>query len=496
MSTQYIEYDENVFDYIENIFSKDTGKLLLLVSLLNDNKEGIEIEKLSFKTSLERRSIYKYVKKLQELIKPDIFFSRKGKYYFGGNLIDYRRIIVLIVKDEPMINLAKIFLTQNQVNILEFCSDNFLSEATFMRYITKANKILIPFGVRLRKNNNIYAFGSEANIRYCLVSFFWRIFQGVNWPFDSMIELKMHRLAAAFPLIFQRVSYGKKQQLYYYLAIFILRAQSGYKISEEELPEYFNELLNNNEIYKKFLDGIMANFNVDRIEIGFIFLNLYIFPESYKYIQNTSETLDVLSNYGKNTYSSINKFIGFVKEIHPNFTLTSEKRSDFVAMVIASRIFVDIYGPAYFNTSAIHIFNYLGRNFPNLLPSISKGIWKFEKSLSENSLKALTLRYAQAYIMEFPPCDFEPKLYILLDTDFPMFLDKIIINEVNHLLSSKFNYEWVTLEKKMLPDLLLSSGMVDDKFSKIPQKFIKPELSMSDKEEIIQVCRDLLKSKN
>lgn len=27
MSTQYIEYDENVFDYIENIFSKDTGKV-------------------------------------------------------------------------------------------------------------------------------------------------------------------------------------------------------------------------------------------------------------------------------------------------------------------------------------------------------------------------------------------------------------------------------------------------------------------------------------
>lgn len=45
---------------------------------------------------------------------------------------------------------------------------------------------------------------------------------------------------------------------------------------------------------------------------------------------------------------------------------------------------------------------------------------KSELSLSPNSLKALTLRYSQAYVSEFSPRNFESKIKMMLDTDVPM----------------------------------------------------------------------------
>ena len=49
-----------------------------------------------------------------------------------------------------------------------------------------------------------------------------------------------------------------------------------------------------------------------------------------------------------------------------------------------------------------------------------------EPELSHNALKGLTLRFGQAYVMEFSPRDFETKVTILLTTDLPLYVDKIM----------------------------------------------------------------------
>ncbi|MFK4897216.1 hypothetical protein ACI1TH_10040, partial [Lactococcus petauri] len=175
--------------------------------------------------------------------------------------------------------------------------------------------------------------------------------------------------------------------------------------------------------------------------------------------------------------------------------ITAPEKKDFVAMLLASRIFIDIFDNIYFNSSALYIFSYAQKNFPNLLPHIQEEIKKFEPDLSPNNLKALTLRYAQTYVMEFSPRDFEPEIHILLDTDVPMYADKIMLKRLDALLAPKFNYKWVKREEKRLPDLLLSTGEAADKFSKIPTLYLNAEVSKKDKDAIVKMCEKIVEEK-
>lgn len=487
--------------YIENIYSKEAVRQLFLLKLLYNSPQAIDIETLTFQMAVDRRSIYKTIEQLnaiieEERLKTGIYVSSRGEYTYTGNKLDYYRLRGLIVKEEPMMQLAKRFLERRTILFSEFCAEHFISESTFKRYIGKANSLLKSLGIRISiKKNEIHVQGAEANIRYSLISFFWRVYHGVSWPFKNINEIHVHHTIDKLLRYSGHISYGKKRQLSYFFAVYILRAQAGFTIEKKELPSYFEALVYTNPIFERFSIKFVERFPLEKKELGFIYLSLYIFPNSYNYIQNSSETLEVLTTQGYDTYSSIKNFVAFIKEKHPDFDITAPEKKDFVAMLIASRIFIDIFENIYFNSSALSIFSYAQKNFPHLLPSIQEGIKKFEPDLSPNNLKALSLRYAQAYVMEFSPRDFEPKIHILLDTDMPMYTDKIMRERLNAILSPKFNYQWVKAEEKVRPDLLFATGVTADKFSKVPTVYLNAEVSKKDKEAIIEACEKLIQEK-
>lgn len=487
--------------YNERIYSKEGVQQLTLLKLLYNSPQAIDIGTLTFEMAMDRRSIYKTIEQLttlmeEERLKTEIHVSSRGEYTYTGNKIDYYRLRGLIVEDEPMMQLVKRFLEEKTVSLVEFCADHFISESTFKRYVGKANTLLKPFGIRISiKKNRIEIQGSEANIRYCLVSFFWRAYHGVSWPFKNINEIHVHHTIDKLLRYSEHISYGKKRQLSYFFAVYILRAQAGFTIEKEELPPYFESLVYPNPIFERFSIKFVERFPLEKKELGFIYLSLYIFPNSYNYIQKSSETLEVLTTQGYDTYRSIKNFVAFIKEKHPEFDITDPEKKDFVAMLIASRIFIDIFDNVYFNSSAIAIFTYAKKNFPHLLPSIQEGIKKFEPDLSPNNLKSLSLRYAQAYVMEFSPQDFEPQIHILLDTDMPMYTDKIMRERLNAILSPKFNYRWVKGEEKVRPDLLFATGVTTEKFSKVPTVYLNAEVSKKDKEAIIKACEKIVEEK-
>lgn len=489
--------------YPEGLFSKDGVRKLLMLKLLYNSKEAVGIDELVFELSLDRRSIYKLIGALNDLIQaekivPEIESISRGQYIFRGNKIDYFRVRGKIVNEEPMMNLAKKFLTHEDVDFSSFCTENFMSESTLWKYIRNANGLLTPLGVRIgTQHNNIKMIGKEACIRYCLVSFFWRYFRGISWPFKNVEQEELLRFISSFTNISEEISYGKRLQLTYYWAVFIQRSHIGCEISNTDLPFYFEALITNNtnntnnKYFQHFSKYFAWKYKLSTQEQKFSFFILYIFPESYKYIQNTSETLSVLKSKEPESYESIRKFIVFVRDKHPDFEIISEKRARFVAMLISGRIFVDTFKDIYFNSSALNIFTYGANNYPHFFPSIKKHIEEASPQLSENMIKSLALRYAQAYATEFSPRDFEVKLLILLDTDFPLYVDGIMRKRLDYLLSPRFNYEWVSLKEKVVPDLLLATSPTDLRFSNVPKVFINPEVSEQDSKNILEMCEEL-----
>ncbi|MFK4894766.1 helix-turn-helix domain-containing protein [Lactococcus petauri] len=487
--------------YLEGTFSKEGVRQLLLVKFLYNREDAVGIEELVFELGLDRRSIYKLIGVLNDHIQsekavPEIESTARGQYIFSGNKIDYLRLRARIINDEPMMNLAKNFLTNEEVDFSNFCTENFMSESTLRKYIRNANKILKPLGLSISvRKNKIRVLGNEASIRYCLVSFFWRCFRGTFWPFKNVEEETLLRFISTFTHVSEEISYGKRLQLTYYWAVFIQRYQIGCEISKAVLPPYFEALLANNEHYKRFSKQLALKYELSDQEVKFAFFILYIFPESYKYIQNTSETLSVLKSKKPESYKSMREFIEFVRDKHPDFEIISEKRERFVAMLISGRIFVDTFKDIYFNTSDLTIFTYSANNYPQFLPSIRKHIEQTSHKLSENTIKSLTFRYAQAYAAEFSPRDFEVKLLLLLDTDLPLYVDVLMRKRLDHLLSPRFNYEWITLKQKMVPDLLLATAPNDLRFSNTPKVFINAEVSEQDSKNILEMCEVLILQK-
>lgn len=486
--------------YPDAFISKEGVQKLHLLKLLYNNEDPVGIEKLVFELGIDRKSVYKLIGLLNALIQsekliPEIESSR-GQYVFSGNKIDYFRLRGQIVNDEPMMNLAKEFLTNEEVDFSNFYTVNFMSESTLRKYIRNANKFLIPLGIKIRiRKNKIRLLGNEANIRYCLVSLFWRYFQGISWPFKNVDREILDRFISSLPNVSEEISYGKRLQLTYYWAVFIQRFQMGSEISKVDLPSYFETLVINNKYFKDFSKHFALRYKLSTQEQKFAFFILYIFPESYKYIQNTSETLGILKSEEPESYKSLREFIVFIRDKHSDFEIISEKRARFVAMLISGRIFVDTFKGISFNSSAIITFTYSANNYPQFLPSIRKHIEEVSPQLSENMMKSLTSRYAQAYAAEFSPRDFEVKLLILLDTDLPLYVDVIMRKRLDYLLSPRFNYEWVSLKEKVVPDLLLATGPADLRFSNIPKVFINAEVSEQDSKNILETCEELIGQK-
>lgn len=486
--------------YEKRIFSKDVIRQISLLELLYNN-DGIEIEKIISNLGFERRIIYKTLEQLHKLsvdqsLEVEIYISTKGRYFFKGNKKQYYMLRALIVDNEPITQLAKILLKKKSVGFSLFCYSNYISESTLKRYFRKVNILLDPFGLHLCVcKNRISLNGPELKIRYCLLSFFWRYYHGVFWPFESINENDVYRLLDDLTSSYTKISYGKKRQLGYLFAVYILRAESGILLSKNDFPKYFEAYVYDNPLFEIFEKKFQKEFHMKRIEIGAIFFSLYIFSESYAYIQSLSTSLVILKNIEPQSYSSIMDFVKYVNMKSPNFEINLDSNANFVAALIAGRIFMDSFGCLYFNISLIAVCKYAEKNFPNLLPSLSKVIREYEPNLSSNLLRTLTFRYAQAYVLEFSPRDFEPKIKILLDTDVPMYEDKLITERINHLLAPKFNYEWITLNQKEIPDLIITTGGIDIEFSNILKVIINVELSHKDTFKIIEVCEKILKKK-
>ena len=485
----------------KRIFSKDVVRQISVLEMLYQN-DGIEIEKLISVLKLERRIIYKCIEQLQQqsadhLLEIEIFVSSRGKYIFKGNKKEYYKLRAFIIDNEPITQLAKVLVQHTSVDFSQFCSSNYMSESTLKRYLRKVNTLLDPLGLRLCVCKKQISFkGPELKVRYCLLTFFWRYYHGLVWPFDGIEEKSILQLLDELISSCVDISYGKKKQLGYLFAVYILRSESGVLLSKSDFPQYFEYYVHENPVFKTFLEKVQNRFNQREIEIGALFFSLYIFPESYPYIQDSPSSLKILEKCAPLSYDSIMNFVKFVKVRHPEYKIYLEDSNQFLDAMIAGRIFVDAFGCLYFNMSLIAVFKYAEENFPNLLPSISKVIKEYEPNLSSNLLKTLAFRYAQAYILEFSPRDFELQIKILLDTDVSAYEDKLIIEKISHLLAPRFNFEWVTLKKMNMPDLIITTCEVEEKFSNISQVIINGKLTAKDTLEVIKNCEKIFNEKN
>lgn len=488
-------------NYINYIFSKEIGQQLHILELLYNSTNGLDTEELTRLTKLGGRTVHKHMSSISELvnnhreIKASII-SEKRKYIFSGNRSEYYALKCALMKTEPLLILFEMFLSKTSVDFKNFCKENFISESTMRRKFQRANLLLSSIGIKIvLRTNKIYIVGEERIIRYSLVALLWRVYRGLEWPFHDTDEQNIDTIINSIISSGRYVSYGKRKHLAFYLAVSISRSQSGSTISKELLPEYSEVLVSSNYYMERLSNLIEKYFSIPTVELEFILLLFYIFPECYEEFHSVEDTLNILKKHSRRSYSSIMHFISFIKKRHPEWDKMHPKSSLFWPMLISGRIFVDIFKNAFFNSSAVQIFKHAKIDYPNLLPTIEKSILAHEPKLSGNTLKSLTLRYGQAYLMEFSPHDFEPQIKILLLTDTAMYIERITQQRIENLLKFRFNFILEIDRPTSTPDLILEADTIKRNYKNTKRLFINAEVSPKDRENILEICAQILNEK-
>lgn len=74
-------------------------------------------------------------------------------------------------------------------------------------------------------------------------------------------------------------------------------------------------------------------------------------------MQSISNVLEFFKSSKPQSYNSIKNFIKVINKWHPDSEVTLDNDSSFMAMIIAGRIFDNVY----FNISLISVFTYYGK---------------------------------------------------------------------------------------------------------------------------------------
>lgn len=488
--------------HIHNLCSKDIQHRFKILSSIYQHISGNNIDELTEVTKLSRKTIYKYIQIInsnsQLLLEKDIISSDNNLYWFNGNKVDFVTLRLDLFKNTTPIKLIEALLQNSSVNVYQFCLENFVSESTLKKNLRVFNSFMASLNIKLKvQKNEIYLIGDEAKIRYCFASFFWRIFTGVRWPFKTLNKDKLDKVTSVlFTNVANEITESKKEVLQYLIAVNILRASSGHNINLDSLPEYSHSLTNNNQFFYQISQKLMEIFSLSTTEIQFIVLNFYIFPEFHIISEKMPSTLKSLNYYSPNSYNSIINFKNSIQNQLPSVRLEFNDENLFLATLISGRIAFDLFKEIYFHIYDLDFIKFFKGEFPALLPTIQEIVTQNNKNISRGQLKSLVFRYAQAYLICFPPQNFEPKINILLITDLPIYIENLLIKNITLLLSSKYNFDLKTFKQKnKIPDLILTTDVITKENVDSPTLYISHHLSQLDSHAITIMCGNIAKAK-
>lgn len=491
---------------LENLYSKEIKIKLKLLNILYRNPDGYTVEGLSDETSLAPKTIYKYIRNLNLL--SDNHFGKhcinvspdNRNYYFQGDKIKFLKLRFLILEDCESLQLLFALISNSSVNRYKFCSQYFLSDSTLKICIRAINILFEPMDIHLiTRKNEIYLKGNEAIIRYCFSSLLWRTYNGLKWPFESLLnEQKILELIKSFYKDSEsKISLGKQMLLMIQLGVGILRAKSSHLISVEELPIYTKALTTTILHSIEFEKALKKLFYINDTEIDFILLNLYLSPEQNKISSNNQLTLDVFKNFKAETYNSSVQFIKFIKEIHPDWDASSTKSEVFIAGVLSAHIATDIYKQACFNLQDLNMIQFISTEFPMLIPSLYNVIANLNPNMPKNILNALVFHLVKAYLLSFEPKDFEPEINILVITDSPKSVERGTIFQINSILRNKYNINISTDSSSFTSiDLIISTGLYLDLPKASHIIYVFPQIIERDAKAIRETCETVSKDKS
>nr|WP_274507267.1 helix-turn-helix domain-containing protein [Weissella koreensis] len=179
----------------------------------------------------------------------------------------------IIDKSIAMI-ISKQFLVNREINVKQFCYDNYISETALRRNISKFNSYMKKYGVSiLISKGSLTLNGDSIKIRFGLATFLWRNYRGLQWPFANISQKSMRNLALRIGTIYSiDFNEGKLNELMYIFGTNLSQIIVNNLIDPKEINQDLLDLLILDDRDQELYDYLNNNFDLNDTELNFVIL--------------------------------------------------------------------------------------------------------------------------------------------------------------------------------------------------------------------------------
>ncbi|WP_193754117.1 helix-turn-helix domain-containing protein [Enterococcus faecium] len=434
------------------ILGKEVQKKTELLSLLYNQPTIITTNELSKKLKMDRRSIYKYFDLLSELPyvqeNNGILVEKHGQgYKFNGTKKDYKILSTQIIQETPFFKLIENILTNTQVNIVQFAYDNFLSESMVNKKLSLLRKHLNTMELDLKKRQGIVRLvGDEEKIRFLIVAFFWRNYNGIDWPFAGISKTNCKKIISTiYTQNGIEVPPAKMELSCYILATSILRSKKGGTIINQHLNTLTKTLFLSDNFFIKIkhfnrsmYKHLSPKYHLKREDIEY--LTILAFREPF-FLMQIFKDVNTISEVFNN--KNLLELLLCSDDIERNFTYSNfQTKKIFISSIIAAFVSAETIGKVDYTISGYNINKYIHKNYPTVKPIIN-AILDENNVYSEDSNKrsSLITPLASSYALLISPSKNQKLIKIKIETDLSQSLETLIIERISDAFKSFYHLE-------------------------------------------------------
>lgn len=401
---------------------------------------------------------------------------------------DIHQLIGYILSRSPLILLVEALFAKTFKNVAQYAQAQFLSESTVRRYLAKISTYLERYNLSLSKNN-VEIVGDEKQVRGLMAMFYWRVYGGIKWPFQTIDEHQMEeftsKLLNELGVDIRQVPILYRRQLTFYFAESIQRTRKGNVIIYEENWQTEIEQLYKFEEFKAAIQLHGDSFYMKHSEIVFH----YIFILSMAITTNVVKT------------DELNQFIQLAEKLGSEISISSklfyqklvskfEKFPEIPEVTFQGAIYSSHFFAKYFkgfnsDFNGNIYTDIFQERYPNLIAKIRCSIAELYQEtgltifLEEDFL---LIPYTKIIGSLIPLCSFEREIRVVIESDMPFLITSYFINQIRQAFQDRYNLTLLTPFMTYDPekiDVVITTVAVDE----IKQTY--------QKSKVLSVTRDI-----
>ncbi|EOL41813.1 hypothetical protein RV11_GL001412 [Enterococcus phoeniculicola] len=440
-------------------------ELQLLKLLYLEAPTFLSVKELSMELQIDRRTVYKYYNALTKI--PYLNQEKKGEilvqkhnlgYTFKGTKADYKLIKQQLIQSNPFYEMLVTLFFYNEVNITKFSIENFVSESSIRDRLVKLETALATFHLSIQKKDKvIYLNGDEKRIRYVMVLFFWRIYNGLDWPFQGIVQGKTKSIISTLAEVTDyKITKVNNELLSYILAVNVIRNQKFFLVDNNfiEKTALSRHILNANQELKRTTEKILKkNYFFNSNESDFVLLWLSMVANFHSNSNNL--TKEYAHYICENIVSSSNSewYKRRVTE------LTEREQTAFWEVLVYGHMCTELFKDIGFTITGYDVKSYLEDTYPAYFPKVRAILSQFTLGMyTEEERESLLYYYTLAYSLIEEVSFFSNLIKVKLETDLPQVLEIGVKKRIEKTFENFYNLDVDTTNKYDSYDLCISTS--------------------------------------